>query len=218
MRKLWVGIVLFFFVVGCSHAPRETGSHAAPAGDPWEALREGNQRFVAGPLLHHDLGLLRKALVEGQHPRAIVLTCSDSRVAPEIVFDATLGEVFVVRVAGNVIDPVVLGSIEYGVEHLHAGLIVVLGHEKCGAVAAATSGEKMPSANLDALVSRIAPALVGLPKEADALAAVEANVRRVGQELLAGSPILAKEVEEGKVHLVLAVYRLGSGEVVPLAP
>ncbi len=217
MRNGWIGIVLLV-IVGCSHAPREAGGGAATSADPWEALREGNGRFVAARPLQRDLAALRKELAQGQHPRAIVLTCSDSRVCPEVLFDATLGEVFVVRVAGNVVDPVVLGSIEYAVEHLHAGLIVVLGHEKCGAVAAATSGEKMPSVNLDALVSRIAPARAGLPSGADALAAVEANVRRVGRDLLEGSPILAKEVAEGKVRVVLAVYRLESGEVVPLAP
>ncbi len=217
MRRWWIAVVLLV-IVGCSHAPKGSGHDAASASDPWEALREGNQRFVSGQPLRRDLPALRKTLLDVQHPRAAILTCSDSRVGPEIVFDASLGEVFVVRVAGNVLDPVVLGSLEYAVEHLHADLIVVLGHEKCGAIAAATSGEKMPSANLEALVTRIAPALAGLPKGSSALAAVEANVRLVGRDLLAGSPILAKEVGEGKLRVVLAVYRLDSGEVVPLTP
>ncbi len=100
----------------------------------------------------------RPELAEGQHPYAIVLACADSRVAPELIFDESLGKLFVVRVAGNVADPVVLGSIEYAVEHLHANLLMVLGHENCGAVKATIGGGAFPP-NIEALIKRITPAV-----------------------------------------------------------
>src|SRR5438105_3680928 len=110
-----------------------------------QRLKDGNARFAADKPNKRDVGAdKRKELAKGQHPFAIVLTCADSRVAPELLFDAGLGELFVLRVAGNIADPAVVGSIEYAVEHLHTPLIVVLGHESCGAVAAALDGAKLP--------------------------------------------------------------------------
>jgi carbonic anhydrase len=114
---------------------------------------EGNKHFMAGKPRARDLVALRRSLVNGQHPKAVVLTCSDSRVPPELVFDQSLGDLFVVRSAGNVEDVIGVGSIEYAVENLGTTVLVILGHTRCGAVTAACSGEKMPSTGLQAIVS-----------------------------------------------------------------
>ncbi len=191
--------------------------HPAPAPDAVVArLLEGNARFVAGTPQPRALVDARKGLAGGQAPTAIVLSCSDSRVAPELVFDQSLGDLFVVRVAGNVADKHALGSIEYAAEHLHAGVVVVLGHEKCGAVTAAASGGKMPSPNLQALMDEIAP---GLPKQEAVPSAalvhdgVEANVAATADELLARSAVLKEHAGHGKLKVVKAVYDLDSGKV-----
>ncbi|KAH3756127.1 carbonic anhydrase [Pelomyxa schiedti] len=117
-----------------THAPATTGPTPA---EVLQRLSEGNQRFVAGTPAAKDLVHRRQELASGQHPVAVIVTCSDSRVCPEYIFDQSLGDLFVIRTAGNVVDDVELGSIEYAVEHLHSHLIVVLGHTACGAVTAA---------------------------------------------------------------------------------
>src|SRR5439155_1280302 len=130
-------VILALFLVGRVRAEAPvTGAQAL------ERLKAGNTRFAADKSNPKNIGKDRRAvLAKGQHPFAVVLTCADSRVAPELVFDQGLGDLFVLRVAGNIADPFVLGSIEYAVEHLHTPLIVVLGHESCGAVAAALTKE-----------------------------------------------------------------------------
>jgi len=194
---------------------------AMTAEAAWADLTQGNRRFVAGKPRARSLVLARKRLAQGQHPKAIVLGCSDSRVSPTLVFDQSLGDLFVVRTAGNVADPVALGSIEYAVEHLHVRLLLVLGHERCGAVTAAASGEKMPTPNLEALVAKIAPAITRVKDRAtgDQLITlgVEANVDQSAADIVAQSPIVRKAVEAGTLGIVRAVYRLASGEVVRLA-
>src|SRR5271168_5492206 len=125
----------------------------------WADLMEGNQRFISGKTKSVDVVPLRQTLAKGQAPKVVVLACSDSRVSPEIVFDKSLGDLFVVRSAGNIADAIGVGSIEYAVEHLGSSVIVVLGHQKCGAVTAACSGDKMPTANLQAIVDKISPAV-----------------------------------------------------------
>jgi carbonic anhydrase len=123
-------------------------------------LVEGNERFTTGKLANKDLTSARRdeLVKNGQHPFAVIVSCSDSRVPPELLFDQALGDLFVVRVAGNVISPVELGSVEYAVEHLKAPLVVVLGHEKCGAVTAAVQGGEMTD-NIEAIVNKIKPAV-----------------------------------------------------------
>lgn len=184
----------------------------------WIELLAGNKRFMSGNPQARELIKTRQELAEGQHPRVIVLGCADSRVSPELVFDKNLGELFVVRTAGNIADPVALGSIEYAVEHLHASLLVVLGHEKCGAVAAAAGGGKMPTPNLEAIVKKITPALKPLQQggaSGDLLTSlgVEANVRLSARDLVKNSEILRHELDAGKLTIIPAVYRLASGEV-----
>jgi carbonic anhydrase len=202
----------------------KTKSAAAPArraaDEIWDDLLEGNRRFAAGKPQDRTLVHTRQELAKGQKPKVMVLGCADSRVSPTLVFDKSLGDLFVVRTAGNVADPVALGSLEYAAEHLHTELLVVLGHEKCGAVAAAAAGGKIESRNLKAIVSRIAPALKPLREkvQGDELVrlGVEANVHAVAQTILARSKMLAALVQEEKLTIVKAVYRLQSGEIARL--
>jgi carbonic anhydrase len=160
-------------------------------------------------------------LAGGQKPKVIVLACADSRVSPELIFDKGLGELFVLRIAGNIADKVALGSIEYAVEHLHSSMIVIVGHEKCGAVAAAASKDEMPSQNLKALVDQIKPSLLNIKADATgdelALLQVQANVNQSAMDVLKNSAIIRTALEEKKIALVKAVYRLKSGEVVKLS-
>jgi carbonic anhydrase len=228
MRTLYLTLVLSLAGSGFAQAPpavaqhsSHTASQAAPSGvEVWDGLMAGNRRFVAGTPQARDVVSLRHKLASGQSPKAIILSCSDSRVGPELIFDQTLGEIFVVRTAGNVADAVALGSIEYAVEHLHSPLLVVLGHQKCGAVNAACSGEKMPSPNLDAIVEKINPAVTQAKSyaKADDLveSAIKENVHQSATDLLANSEIIRNAVKSGKLTVIEAEYELESGQVVRL--
>ncbi len=136
-KKPW--IVAVALMAPCLVFSAQAADKPSPTAEQaWQRLKDGNQRFAADRLEGKDVDAARRQeLTAGQHPFAIVLSCADSRVPPEIIFDQGLGKLFVVRVAGNISEPFALGSIDYAVEHLHVPLIVVLGHEKCGAVAAA---------------------------------------------------------------------------------
>jgi carbonic anhydrase len=185
----------------------------------WADLVTGNKRFMAGRPQAREMVRTRQELVKGQHPQVIVLGCVDSRVSPELVFDKNLGQLFVVRTAGNVVDPVALRSIEYASEHLHARLLVVLGHEKCRAVVAAPSGEKMPAPNLDGAgkITSVAGKF-GKSLEGDDLIAraVDANVHQSASDLLKNSSLIRREVQEGKLSIYKTVHKLATGEVVRL--
>jgi carbonic anhydrase len=181
---------------------------------------EGNARFVAGqarfPTLQKEV-LADLAL--GQEPYATIIGCSDSRVPPELVFDAGFGELFIVRVAGNVISPEVMGSLQYAAAHLHTQLFVVLGHEGCGAVKAALARVRDGAHELSRialLLDRIVPGLsevdAALPADAQLRAAVEANVRWSMQQLF-DTPEGRARMEEGVVQLVGGVYELTTGRV-----
>ena len=179
-------------------------------------LKAGNGRHVAHRHQHpHETAERQRELVSGQHPHAEILSCSDSRVPPELVFDQGLGDLFVVRVAGNVAADTELASLEYGAEHLHVPLLVVLGHRKCGAVTAAVEGGRAEG-HLGALMGLLRPAveqtrgLAGDPVEN----VVKANVETVVRQLRASTPVLAKLVSKGKLKVVGAVYALDTGEVV----
>lgn len=183
-------------------------------------LKAGNERFVHGqarfPTVQKEI---LADLAKGQRPYATVLGCSDSRVPPELVFDAGFGELFVIRVAGNVLGPTIAGTLQYAGTHLHTPLFIVLGHEGCGAVAAAIA-EKYHGAShrslIAALLKNIEPALEGLdeglPPEALASAAVEANVRLTTREI-AESPEGRERVAQGDLVLVGAIYDIASGHV-----
>jgi carbonic anhydrase len=182
-------------------------------------LREGNQRFVEGNVRHsHESRTWRGALVTDQHPFAVILGCSDSRVPVELVFDQGFGDLFVIRVAGNVISTDVLGSIEYAVTHLHTRLLVVMGHEGCGAVTAALQAhdDEKEQANVVAVLRMIRPGLRSLDPNlggaARLAAAVEANVRwSMGQ--VAAPPAGRRLLESGQLVLAGAVYDLQTGRV-----
>lgn len=178
-------------------------------------LKDGNQRFAEGKAIHgHQQAERRAEVAKGQQPFAIIVCCSDSRVGPEIVFDQGLGDIFVVRAAGNVVDDVGLGSIEYAVEHFGTPLVVVLGHNRCGAVSAAVSGGEAHG-HVRAVVDAIRPAVEkvkgqpGDPVEN----AVRANVREVVKRLQNAAPILPDRVKAGKLKIVGAGYNLDSGRV-----
>jgi carbonic anhydrase len=186
------------------------------------ALRAGNARFVQEHSLPHTANqAARQVLAEGQHPGALVLCCADSRVPPEHVFDAGVGELFVIRVAGNVCDAEVLASVEYAAEHLGVTLGVVLGHEGCGAVQASAQHDpaapNQPSAAIAALLARIEPAVQRAralrPGTDIATAAEEENVQQTVHECLRRSKVLRERVAGGKFKLVPARYRLATGAV-----
>lgn len=197
---------------------------SAPTGksprESLELLRQGNQRFVENKMtsLRRD-EKTRLELSTTQRPFAVVLSCSDSRVPPEVVFDQGLGDVFVVRNAGHVLDAGPIASIEYALEHLGARLIVVMGHESCGAVKAALStpvGKSAGSVDLDRLVAKIRPHLASLkPMSADKLlrGPVKANTSGVARELVKKSAIVREKLQHQEVSLVTAIYGLSSGQV-----
>jgi carbonic anhydrase len=194
------------------------------SGIPSEAamarLKAGNARFARGLHKRVDYVAERATLVKGQKPYAILLACSDSRVPPELVFDESLGKLFIVRVAGNVVDQVALGSIEYGVEVLGARLIVVLGHQSCGAVEATLKGGALPP-NIAAITRKIKPAADrakerGLGPEATLKLAIEENVRQQIHDALAGSEILRARIERSdkeRLAITGGVYNLASGRI-----
>jgi carbonic anhydrase len=203
-------------------APHDTASaQSAASGEMiWAGLMAGNKRYVAGKAEGRDLVKLRGSLAKDQHPKAVVLGCSDSRVPPEVLFDQSLGDLFVVRSAGNVADAIGLGSIEYAVEHLGSSVLVVMGHTSCGAVKAACAGGKVPSPNLQAVVDKIEPAVVRAKSHAQADDLVEAavleNVHQSARDVLASSAVLKHELEAGKLTIIEAVYSLDTGEVTRL--
>jgi|SRR5579863_755780 len=193
-------------------------SSTGSADQTWNELAAGNRRFVLGKAAPQDFLAQRKALTKSQHPRVAVLSCSDSRVPPELVFDARLGELFVVRSAGEDDDPLSIGSLEYAVEHLGSTVIVVMGHQSCGAVTAACSGAKSESVNLDAVVTPIVSSCAKRdPKKPETLdLAVRDHIHRVAEELLAKSEMLRKFVDGGKLTIIEAYYSLDTGEVTKL--
>lgn len=191
----------------------------ANASEALGRLVEGNQRFVAGSPRQHENVARRKELVAEQHPFATVLGCSDSRVSTELVFDQGLGDLFVVRVAGNVVATNELGSVEYAAEHLHTPLVLVLGHERCGAVTAALEPEavqKKEAKDIQDLLALIRPALNGIdltltPAER-VHRGVESNVRWSVQQLQK-APELKEKIATGQLKIVGGVYELETGKV-----
>jgi carbonic anhydrase len=202
------------------HAKAAAAPAALTANEALEQLVAGNRRFVSSAAKHPNQdAALRKQLAGGQHPIATIVGCSDSRVPAELVFDQGLGDLFVVRVAGNVVGVSELGSIEYAVHHLHTSLVVVLGHESCGAVTAALSSEadrKKEAQGIQNLLNELEP---GLTKVDTALApaervhkGVEANVRW-SMKQLAETPELMQPHDGAAPTIVGAVYDLATGAV-----
>ena len=184
----------------------------------WRQLLEGNDRFVRGRTWVRNLPRLRKTLIEGQNPKAAVLCCSDSRVPPYVVFDHSLGDLFVVRTAGLVLGPGSLGSLEYAVAHLHVPLLVVKGHESCGAVTAAVTNPDLEESQITAVVRKIVPSVTqarqtGLTGPELVEAANNLHLKSLYDCLRRRSPIVREALADQRLAMVVAKYSLASGRV-----
>ena len=183
----------------------------------WQRLREGNKRFVAGTSSHPNQDASRRSsLVENQNPFAVIFGCSDSRLAAEIIFDLGLGDAFVVRTAGQVIDDAVLGSLEYSVSELDVPLIVVLGHDHCGAVTAtkaAVETGQMPAGFIRSLVERITPSVLTSLRnnQPDINDMVVENVKQTSQRLVDSSRAISGAVDSGRTAVIGLAYSLSDG-------
>ncbi|MDQ0676285.1 MULTISPECIES: carbonic anhydrase [Micrococcaceae] len=183
----------------------------------WRRMREGNERFVAGESSHPNQDSSRRSsLVENQHPFAVIFGCSDSRLAAEIIFDVGLGDVFVVRTAGQVIDDAVLGSLEYSVGVLGVPLIAILGHDSCGAVSAtkdAVDTGEMPPGFIRDLVERITPSVLTSMRQEkhEVNDMVVEHVKQTSQRLVDSSRVISDAIESGRTAVIGLSYSLAEG-------
>jgi carbonic anhydrase len=208
---------------GLNAAGSRNASPGVAPDEAWNMLSKGNERFVRGLALNpHRDAELRRRLSRRQQPWAVVVTCADSRLSPEILFDAGLGDLFVVRNAGNSVQGSInTASIEYAVDHLRSNLVLVLGHSSCGAMTAAVQGEPRDdhhsmdelAAVLKVPVDQAKDAVVGLKGKALLDEAIERNVLFQMKELLKTSPLIAAEAEKGTVKVVGGIYDLETGRV-----
>lgn len=218
MRKKCLGFMLCAVLVsvlaGCTNAGKDSEPKRVTVASAEEALNElmeGNKEFTSG-----NTAELRADLAEnGQAPYAVVITCSDSRVAPEVLFHTTMGEIFTIRTAGNVVDEFEIGSVEYGAEHLGAPLVVVMGHSNCGAVGAALGGEAEGS--IQNIIDEITPSVEEAKKKetdesAIAALAEDLNIQNTIQKLRT-STILSHLESEGEVKIIGAKYDIKDGTV-----
>ena len=232
MRTFAAALGFVALAAGLAFSNPDSGA-GMPPDKALQKLMDGNKNYVENKLTIAAMSdaATRTSLAKSQKPYAIILTCSDSRVPPEIVFDKGLGEIFVVRVAGNIPDPIVLGSIEYAAEHLGSTLIMVLGHERCGAVTATvdSKGKSTGSPNIDAIVKVIQPSVKLAARDCDACkgekkcaetkknefveCVIDANAKTVAADLTKKSMILKHLVEEKKIRIVAAKYDLDDGMV-----
>lgn len=194
------------------------GGSAITAKEVWQQLLEGNDRFIKGCPLSRDLPALRASLVKGQSPKAAVLCCSDSRVPAELVFDQCLGDLFVVRTAGLVLEPTSLGSLEYAVAHLHVPLLVLKGHEFCGAVNAAVNHPDLDESHITSVVRQIAPSATqawqrGLSGSELVETANNLHLKSLYDSLSQQSPIMHEALASRRLEVVLTKYFLTSGRV-----
>jgi len=216
-----------FLLTGCqtaqSHASLPQTKDSQTAMTPAQALerlKEGNQRFVAGHMQPRDLVAERQATAGGQYPFAVVLSCLDSRASSELIFDQGLGDVFSARVAGNILNDDILGSMEFACKLAGAKLIVVVGHTKCGAVRGACAGAEL--GHLTGLLSKIKPAVDAVPVPPSANktdgahvdAVAKENVKLVLEQIRQQSPVLAELIASGKIGLVGGMQDLDSGQVI----
>ncbi|MGH7865188.1 MAG: carbonic anhydrase [Candidatus Binataceae bacterium] len=219
-RRLFMTLVLFgaALAAGGASAPTQEPAPASPQA-ALQRLLEGNRRFASGLTIHPNYPAERRLeLVEGQKPFAVIVGCSDSRTAPTIVFDRGLGDLFVVSLAGNVVDPIAIESVGYAVNTLETPLVCVLGHEKCGAVSAAVKyGTGAPG--LEHLMATLQPAVDSARREPGDLVhnAILENVKRVMGELR-NAVQLKPRLEAGKVRVCGGVYNLESGHVELIGP
>lgn len=216
-------LVVAAMILLCSALALASGDGSGVTADEaLQRLLDGNKRYIASKMnaCREITAAAREKLAKGQKPYAIILSCSDSRVPPEIIFDKGLGEIFVVRVAGNVPDPIILGSIEYAAEHFGSRLVMVLGHERCGAVTAAVDAKGRPEGNIGAIIKAIAPAVKqakteykGKEKAELVETAINDNVKLVAANITKQSSVLKNFAEEERIKIVAAKYHLDDGKV-----
>jgi carbonic anhydrase len=213
IRSLAAGV----YVMAAFHNVLAATPSDVTAAEALQRLEQGNARFATGHLSSTTpaaLAASRTKVAQGQKPFAIIVGCSDSRVGPEVIFDQKVGDIFVIRTAGEVVDPVGLGSIEYAVAHLGSPLIMVLGHERCGAVAAAVAEAREPG-HIDTVLKAIQPAVKQTKGEpGDPVHnAVCAQALNVARQLQNAEPILKEAIQSGKLQIVAALYNLDTGKV-----
>jgi len=217
-RNIILTLSIAFFLIACTLSFADI--HTAKSITSDEALtklKEGNKRYMKFKFEKKNWKARMAEVYAGQHPYAVVVCCSDSRVTPEYIFDAGLGEIFVIRTAGNVLDPIAMGSIEYAAAHCGSPLLVVMGHEKCGAVTAACE-HALEHGSIPAIVEAIQPAVravekPGVSKPGLIELAVEENAYRMAKKAYEESSILHKLVKGGKLKIVVAKYFLKDGHV-----
>jgi carbonic anhydrase len=211
------GIIFFLFAA--------VAEGALTPDEAVKKLKDGNKRYVAGKATHpNQTQSRRKETAGGQHPFASVLACSDSREPVEIIFNQGIGDIFVIRVAGNVVDTVEIGSIEYGVAHLDTPVVLVLGHTHCGAVAAAVKDAPVQG-SIVPLIENIIPAVYTAREKDHKLAGdklmarvTEENVRLSIENLISRSSIIRDKINEGKLQILGAIYNIENGEIDWLGP
>ncbi len=214
MKRLGVYLVVLLALSSCQHKQPEPIPH-----DPLATLLEGNRRFMAGQPIHPDQTLERiRQLKKGQHPFAVVVSCSDSRVPPELIFDQGLGDIFSIRTAGNVVGDYELGSIEYAVEHLGCNLVVVLGHKNCGAIDAFLHEEGGRHHDhiqtiLDYIASEAEEKSLPDSLKHNLDAAVRANIYHAVHLLQSSEPVLKPRVAHKELRIVGAYYDIETGQV-----
>ena len=212
---LFIGLLFCFETkTFCQHAA------TANADSILAWLKDGNNEFVRGEFNVHGIdSSLRIEVSTAQHPRAVILACSDSRVPPELIFDKGLGDLFVIRVAGNILDDAVIASIEYAVEHLHTPLVVILGHKNCGAIAAAVADMQDPDNKIDnhirSLTDKIEQAVISVNLKEDDInqKALLSNVIFTISSLRQSRPVLNEAVKKGELKITGAVYDISTGKV-----
>ena len=215
LQSTMTGALAGLFTTGAMSSVFPTPVLAQQKLGPSAALQElmdGNRRFISNNMTHceKDLAILRQHTVEGQEPFAAVLSCADSRVPIELIFDQTIGHIFVTRVAGNVVSPEIIGSLEFGAVVLGARVIMVLGHAGCGAVKAAIAGTEVPG-QISSLFPHIRPAVD--QAGTDVVAATKANAKIQAAILRQGSTVISGMVKEGKIKVVAGYYDLETGSV-----
>lgn len=214
---LVLGLGIMLAAVSCNNKPAENQpppqKEIKTPDEALDALKEGNKHFVADSLWYTDYEAQRERTQRGQHPHAVILSCLDSRVPPEIIFDQGIGNIFVTRVAGNIEDSDVLGSMEYATYTKGSKLVVVMGHSHCGAIEGAIDNYQL--GNLTQLLAHIRPAIKGDTSNREAMidSTIRNNVRLTISHILARSPVINKLVNDKKVKIVGAYYDFATGEV-----
>ena len=215
MKKAVQGILTLALLLLFASTVLAGGAAGLDAEEALKKLMDGNRRFVSETYDRGDISPGRRAEIsKGQRPFAVIVDCSDSRVVPEFIFDQGLGDLFVIRTAGNIVDDIAIGSVEYAVKHLGVRLVLVLGHDDCGAVKATVAGGKAEG-HIDAILQAIRPAVaVAMQKPGNLLDnAIAQNVDMVINRLQSAQPILAQALQTGDVRIVGGVYHQKDGSV-----